>query len=470
VEKYRISTDSLTPDEIVKYIEKFENEDKPGLDNLWDYYEGENVKILKPRKASDNNPDNRTPVPYGRKIITTLVGYAYRPGYISYKSDNEAFLTELQATFDNNNEKIKTSANGRNTGIYGYSAELLYLDKINGKTDVRFTVIDPRELITFWNFDLEPKMLFAVRFYCYKEENNQKYYKVVAYYPTETIYFDWKREYGGRGVIVEESREANYFGDVPVVIYEFPDEDGIIQPVVPLIDDYDALISDSMNEFDRFSHAYLKLVGMQLDRQDKGASPGAGGIFQNVLQKIKRSRVFDNLKDKDDVTFLTKDIPTDYIRFMTELIAKQIHEQSHVPDFTAFKDLSGIAVERLMFDFENVVSSAEALFDLGLKRRIELITKIYATLGKATGEVGEIDISHKRNTPLNVQEYADTALVMRNTGFSMYSILDYMPDEVIPDVEKELDRQKQEAKDQAPDVDNIPPNDMQNVNPNDNLQ
>lgn len=457
MDKIRIDKDTLTPDEIVKYITKYEETTARELEEYWEYYEGENCKILNKKQPDANNPDNRTPVPYGRKIITTFVGYAYRPGFITYKSENEAYLKELQKTFDENNEKIKTSTHGRNTGVYGFSYELMYLgqDKY-GNAEVKFTVIDPTEMIVFYNFDLEPRKLLAVRFYPVSGEEEQREtgkrrFKLVVYYPNEVIYYDWIRDYG-KGTIVEERREPNYFKEVPVVIYEMQDCEGLIDPVIPLIDDYDALVSDSMNEFDRFSHAYLKLVGMGLGDSVKSASPGNGNIVQNALRMLKRRRVFEQLKNKDDVTFLTKDIPTDYIKFMTELIAKQIHEQSHVPDFTSFKDLTGVAVQRLMFDFENVVSSAEAEFDTGLMDRIRLITNIYKTTGRAAGEPSDITISHKRNTPLNVKEYADTALVMKNTGFSMYAITDYMPDEVIPDTDAELARQREETDKAMADV------------------
>ncbi|MEN6623940.1 MAG: phage portal protein, partial [Smithella sp.] len=143
------------------------------------------------------------------------------------------------------------------------------------------------------------------------------------------------------------------------------------------------------------------------------------------------------------IKFLTKDIPYEFIKFMTDLLREQIHIQSHVPDFTSDKmaGASGIAIQRLLFDFENVVSSAEADFDVGLNERIDLISTIYALTNVAQGSSSEIVITHKRNVPLNLKEFADTAMVMKNAGFSRYLIADIMPDDIIPDVEEELARQ-----------------------------
>jgi hypothetical protein len=137
---------------------------------------------------------------------------------------------------------------------------------------------------------------------------------------------------------------------------------------------------------------------------------------------------------------------------MAEFIREQIHVQSHVPDLSKFSELSGIAVQRLMFDFENVVSSAEADFDTGLYERIRMINTILKTMGRTVGDPASIVISHKRNAPLNVKEFADTALVMKQAGFSRYLVADVMPDDIIPDIDAELERQDEEMAAMFPSV------------------
>lgn len=454
----RTDKDTLTTQDIIDYIESYEKEHVPYYERLYNYYLGKNPKILEKKVPDPNNPDNRTPVSYARKIITTFTGYAYRPHYITYKSENEAFLAELvDYTFNENNEHIKTSQHGRNTGIYGVSYELLYIDqgKLKPGAEVKFAVIDPREMILLYDYALEPMKKAAIRFYHVSDE----LWKVIVYYDNTIEYYDAKRDKWKTEIqLTFTGSESNFFGEIPVVAYYLgPDMQGIIEPVIPLIDDYDLLVSDSMNEFDRFSHAYLRLVGMSLSDQSKSASPG---VFKQALALIKQRRAFEQLKDKDDVSFLTKDIPTAYIDFMTKLVRDQIHIQSHVPDLgsQAFSDgVSGVAIQRLMFDFENVVSSAEAEFDTGLLDRIRMISEVYKKTGRAKGSFDEITISHKRNAPLNLKEYADTALVMSQAGFSRYLQADIMPDDIIPDVEAELQRQDEEREAAMPDIEDIPP-------------
>jgi len=466
MQKLRTEKDILTTDDILKYIDCYEREEVPKLDMLWDYYLGKNTAILKKPSIDQTNPDNRTPVSYGRKIITTFTGYAYRPHFTTYKSDNAAYFKELQATFNENNEHIKTSLAGRNTGIFGLSYELLYLDKskLTGKSEIKFATIDPREMIVLYDTAIEPKKKIAIRYY--PTDADRKKWKVFVYYAATVEEYNLDRDAISKGTLSFVASTTNFFKTPPVVAYYLGEEaQGIIEPVVKLIDDYDILISDSMNEFDRFSHAYMRLVGMSLGDAAKSSIPpnmdrNAMGVVSWALNALKRRRVFEQLKEKDDVTFLTKDIPTDYIRFMAELIKEQIHIQSHVPDLgsSAFKDgVSGVAVQRLMFDFENVVSNAEAEFDTALYERIKIITDMYKTMERDNGGTfDQVTISHKRNAPLNLKEFADTALTMSQAGFSRYLIADIMPDDILPDVEEELKRQDEDKEMEPPDVEMIP--------------
>jgi SPP1 family phage portal protein len=239
--------------------------------------------------------------------------------------------------------------------------------------------------------------------------------------------------------------EVNPFGEVPVIAYYMGDEiQSIFENVIPLIDAYDVLMSDSMNEFDRFAFAYLIMKRISLtnpiDKKDPVKS-------NNALKEIKRRRIFEGLDKDADIKFLTKDIPTAFIDSIGTKLREQIHIQSHVPDFSGDRmaGASGIAIQRLMFDFENLVSSAEADFDVALNRRIDLICTVFAILNKAGGHE-MVTIQHKRNMPVNNKEFADTALTMMQAGFSRRAIIGIMPEDIIPDIEKELEYEQEEQQ------------------------
>lgn len=483
----------FTSDEILKAIADYETKYVPCLDEQWAYYEGKNKKILDRKLENASSPDNKLPVPYGRKIVTTYVGYAHRPRYTTYKANvgeddekasikaeldaktaaeqgdmtlameqeareamgptqAELYVRALQECFNVNNEHIKTSRAGRNIAIFGRSYELLYMDGAtivdeNGKTSTqampKFMTVDPRELIAYYDYSSEPKIKIAIRFY----KLDDKRQKVEVYYPNVVMVYERVREDDTKTwKLVLKETAPNFFGEPPVVAYYFGDDAlGVIDPVKPLIDANDVLYSDSMNEFDRFAYAYMIMKKFGLTDMTKVKDPA---VADANLKRLKKTRVIEHVPEGADVSFLTKDIPTGFIQFMADRLREQIHVQSHVPDFTSDRlaGASGIAIQRLLFDFENMVSSVEADFDLGLLERIRLITKMFGPAGKPVGTFDDITISHKRNMPLNLQEFAGTANTMKQAGFSRYACADVMPDDVIPDVEVELLRQEEDQK------------------------
>lgn len=452
--------ETLTPDEVEAYIQTHERDTVPTLATLWEYYKAKDEAILRSEDSDPNNPNNKLPVPYGRKIVTTFTGYAYRPHFITYKPDKpekEGYVTQLQATFDLSNEAIKTSRAGRNTAIYGVAYELLYLDgvitanlEIPTQAEPRFFTVDPREMILLYDYSPEPKKQIGIRYYPIITD---KHYRVEVYERSRVSLYDRRRtQQSGKWVYSLKGEYPNFFGDIPVVPYYFGDDRlGIIKPVLPLIDAYDKLTSGGMDEFERFANAYLLLVKMGLVSPENKKEPGA---MSRALRFLKKFRVFEHLPDKEAVSFLTKNIPTEFLEFMSKLLKTEIHTQSHVPDFRemATGTLSGAAIKRLLFDFENVASSAEADFDTGLYERIRLINMIYGKTGRLVDSERAVVISHKRNLPDDLKEAAETAVSLKNAGFSAYLIADTMPDSVVPDVDEELARQEKERKTAFPDV------------------
>lgn len=465
---------SFNSEDILKFIEEYESAQVPLFDKLWAYYQGNNVTILARKQPDPNNPDNKIPVSYGRKIITTFTGYAYRPRYITYKpSDDEVavpYIEELKKTFNLNNEHIKTSIAGRNMGIYGISYELLYIDTVQNQAsenglslvktlaEPRFFTVQPQEMILLYDYSSEPKKVAAIRYF----KITEKYYKVEVYWPDRVEFYDRRRENDKWTLITSAPTAPNLFGEIPVIAYYFGDEMvGLIEPILKLIDAYDTLVSDSMNESDRFAYAYLVMKNFGLTDPAKKKE---AGVVNGALQLLKRRRIFEHLKPDADISYLTKDIPTAFIQLMASLIREQIHIQSHVPDFTSEKmaGASGIAIQRLLFDFENVCSSNEADVDVGLIERIRLITLIYAKANRTKGNPDMVTVSHKRNVPLDLKEKAETAVAMKNAGFSRRAVVGIMPEDVIPDIDEELKQQDDDAEAMMPDIDIFNPDEEGN--------
>lgn len=466
----------LSSKDILEFIDKHERNEVPTFNKLWAYYEGENTAILGRKLTDPNNPDNRITVSYGRKLVTTFVGYGYRPRWITIKAsteqdaslendvdasddmvqesltNEEKYVEQLKETFNLNNEHIKTNRAGRNFAIFGVSYEVCYIDGVlttdttmTVKAEVKFFTVKPTEMILLYDYAPEPKKKIAIRYYRIDDNN----YKVEVYYKNKIETYDRIKNDSGEWELTPDKVkpiQMNFFGEIPVAAYYFGDEMlGIFKEVLRLIDAHDVLFSDSMNEFDRFAFAYLIMKKFGITDPIKMKTPG---MFSNVLANLKKKRIFENLPVDADIKFLTKDIPTQFIQFMKDALREQIHIQSHIPDFTSDKmaGASGKAIKRLLFDFENLVSSSDADFDLGLIERINLITKIYELTGRATGTSNDFIITHKRNLPDDTLENAQVAGMLKAAGMSSYLVTSALGSELCPDVQAELLRQQKEAE------------------------
>jgi len=199
----------------------------------------------------------------------------------------------------------------------------------------------------------------------------------------------------GSNLVMSDEDVPHFYKQVPLAIYKNNEEQiGDFAPVIRLINAYDVLMSDSMNEFDRFAWAYLLLKGMSLS--------------QEGAEKVKRQRVFEQLEDTGDVAFLTKTIDTDFIKFMADLLRSEIHRQSGIPNLEDYDGAgaSGKTLTKFIYLMELFTDPKESYFKDGLFKRAELINAILSMTGSG-GDVSEMDVVMTRNTPDNSDEQAE---------------------------------------------------------------
>jgi SPP1 family phage portal protein len=438
----------LTEKQIVDYIN---NHDTTEFQTHSDYWEGANTKIEDRKEDSaytdeDHTINNVIPVPHARKIAKTVVGYAFKPGSITYTCKDESYMEAVKDIFDKNSEEFKTAQNGLYMSSRGISYELQYTKmNIAGQAEYRFTRIDPAEVIPFHNYDIEPELVCCIRYYTRSviDEITLKEKEVIyadVYYQDVIQYWIIQDNKGKERL----SEDEHLMGAVPWVIYENNDE---LQPdywaVKDLIDAYDVLMSDSMNEFEKFAYAYLRLVNFRLRDEDK--------------KEMKTLRAFEDLPEKDAVTYLTKDINTEFISFMTNLIEELIFKYAHVYDPTDenFSGVaSGIALAYKLFDTEtSLMSFKESYHRKGLERRFEFIEKFLSLKGITTTK--KIKIHYMRNKPNNLAEIADTAIKLMSV-LSEETVLSLFPADIVPDIKEEI-RKKEEKreKEKKINLDNI---------------
>ena len=224
---------------------------------------------------------------------------------------------------------------------------------------------------------------------------------------------------------------SHYFGMVPIVVYNNNEEEiGDFEPVISLIDAYDQMESDSLNDFEYFVDAYLCLSGLVADADD--------------VSTMKENRIL--LLDSDsDAKWLIKDTNDTNIENVKSRLDADIHKFSKVPDMSdeAFSgNSSGVAIKYKTLPMENIVAIKERKFKKGLQRRIELI---FAIMSKTSGAYDwrSIDIAFTRNLPTNETEIAQ--MVSTLSGIvSNETLLTQLP--FIEDVETEQKKVEDEQQ------------------------
>jgi SPP1 family phage portal protein len=430
IQKIQLSPgERLTEKQIKDYIS---NHDPSEFHAHKEYWKGKNTKIEERSEDPDYTSDDHTinnivPVPHARKIAQTVVGYAFKPGSITYTSQNQGYLDLVKDVFEKNDEEAKTAKNGLYMSSRGISYELQYttLDE-SGKAQYRFAIVEPSEVIPLNNYDIEPQLVCVIRYYTRTVGEKDVIYTDV-YYTDVIQYFMID---GDKITPREEEEFTHLMGGVPWVIYYNNDElDPDYWAVKELIDIYDVLISDSMNEFEKFAYAYLRLVNFRLKDEDK--------------EKFKQLRVFEDLPEKDAVTYLTKDINTDFIGYMTKLVEDLIFKYAHVYDPTDenFSGVaSGIALKYKLFDMEtNLVSFKESYHRSGLKRRLMFLGNYFQL---KSIETEKIEIHYKRNIPNNLVEISEIAAKLKGI-LSDPTILSLFPSDIVKDVAEELKKIEQ---------------------------
>jgi len=142
---------------------------------------------------------------------------------------------------------------------------------------------------------------------------------------------------------------------VPVAIYENnEDQMGDFEKVIDLIDAYDKMESDSLNDFEYFVDAYLALYGFTADAED--------------IQQMKQNRVL-LMDEGTSAEWLIKSENDATTENMKDRLDKDIHKFAKCPnlaDQEFASNASGIAITSQLLGTENLTAIKERKFKKGL--------------------------------------------------------------------------------------------------------
>lgn len=393
---------------------------------LEQYYKNNNV--INRTVKGEGKSNHKIAHPFAHQIVSTLVGYfASEP--VQFDIENEQVKIQLDDflkynDFDRVFTKVITDA-----CIYGTGSLMTFIDQ---RGLVRFSAVDPKEIIVLVNNDVLEDIHTVIRHWQVEDSNGQMV-RYVEIYDSERV----RKFYIDEKEVFSAIEETHFFGDVPFSLFHANAEKmGIFERVIPLIDAYDLLESETLNLVSDLADAILLIAGVELD--------------SDMIKQVNQMRllnVSDINENAVDVRYITKDSPTH------EETKQRIHDDifslSMIPDVNS-KDfgqaLSGTALKLRLASMEFLAGVLEGYTKLGLRRLIELWANVGALLGGVSTDeiIKELHIKMNRNTVSNEAEQIQNALQL-STLISQESVLNLLQ-AFIPDVEVELERLSQERE------------------------
>jgi SPP1 family phage portal protein len=419
--------EELTTPVIKRIIDNHRTTELVRLLELEKYYNTEN-KIKNRMMADTTKPNNKIANPYASYITDTLTGY-FIGEPIVYNSEDKNLLQDLTMIFEYNDEADENAELAKNASIYGVAYEMLYISEADEKM-VRFKALSPKECIPIFDKTIEQNLVGLIRYYDDKNIFEDKTYTMIEVITDKEVITYRANELATEFVLLDSY--PHYFGMVPIAIYKNNEEQrGDFESVISLIDAYDKLESDSVNDSEYFADCYLALHGFAADQED--------------IKDMKEKRVI--LMDNDtSAEWLVKESNDVAVENIKNRLDKDIHKFTKCPNMSDQEfasNASGIAIKFKLLGTENLVAIKERKFKRGLQQRLELIAAINSVIRDGF-DWRAIEIIFSRNIPTNDMDIANMVntlkdIVSNETLLSQIPFVENVQDEV-----EKLNKEKEE--------------------------
>lgn len=392
-------------------------------DNIKTYYIGKNKKITNKTTVLKEVLNHKMPMPYGRLLATTTIGYMLKkdPEILIKNNDKQQESIQYQLLRAGGYNALKDAL--ANTIIYGVGYTLAFQTQEDNKIMAKIQSLHPSECIAVYDYDIIPNLIAVVRKYTLNNSLKQ----ITEYYYKDAIVI-----YENNTLKTEIKHSA---GCVPVsVCFANNEMIGVIEPVIPLIDALDEVANSDLDEIQKFSLAIMIAYGISID--------------DDTLEKVKAGALLEvsSIDASSRIEYLTREVNDTYRGDIKAFLVDKIHKLSQVPDFADpnFSALSGVALKYKLLGFDNLCGELEIRMIESIKQTLYLIDKIN-NLGTSTIDKYNLWITMTGNLPNDDNYKLQNATLMKNMGLSKETYLGYISD-YIDDVAKEIDRQEKETE------------------------
>ena len=421
-------------DVVTSMIQHHVAHQRPRLDVLDDYYEGNNVTILKNnRRKEEHLADHRATHNFAEYVSQFIQGYMV--GIPLKTQHRDAKADEMLKDINRDNDADAHNSDlVLDLSIYGRAYELLFRSP---RDENRFTLLPPLETFVIYDSTVEENPIAAVRYFANSFQDKDSV--TVELYTDRQIH-KFETSTATSYELKNGKASSHFFEGVPINEYSnnrfrLGDFEGVLN----LIDLYDSAESDTANYMTDLNDAMLKIKG-NLD------------IDVEEARKMKEANILF-LKPEVDAEGRSQDVDADYIYKQYDVsgvesykdrLQSDIHKFTNTPDMNDEKfagSQSGEAMKYKLFGLEQVRANKERLFKRSLMNRYRLLNNLLSTASEGSFDVKDLKITFTPNLPKSVKDEVDMFISLggRLSEETTLSLLSF-----VENPQEELERIKQE--------------------------
>ena len=365
----------------------------PRLEKLHDYY-ALRTPILH-RTRPEGLPNHQLTHAYARYIVAVSAGYLGKAVYTGGRN-----LPALLDAFSASDMDSLDAELARYQSLYGVGCELVYADE---ETCVRSCALDPRSAFVVYSADAACEPLCGI-YYRPMADGLGRVREFAVTICTKSHLYEYRTP-----CLTQPSRytaphaRPHYFGRVPLIEYwNNEEETGDFESVLSLMDAYDTLQSDRMNDQSQTVDALLVITGAQLMEDESGRSPA---------KQLRQDKIL-YLPDSDaKAEFLDRPVSGGDAEVLRKALQEDIHKFSMVPDLSDEQfagNASGVALRYKLLALEQQTAVKERWFRQGLRERMRMWCKFLSLKGEKVPDPRDIALSFERTLPQDIAQIAQT--------------------------------------------------------------
>ena len=395
-----------------KAIERYER--------LRDYYNGRHG-ILGRSRPVKGAPNHQVVCNHAKYIVDMAQSYL-TGNPVQYEAAKGFDIEALKNAYLEQEISSLDSELVKGMGIYGRAYELVYA---NEDSKPRSVQIPPQNAFVCYSQSAERRPLLGVHYYR-KYDLDGRYTGIVCNIYDDSFVYTFEGNQSAYSLQLQTELEPHRFLSVPLIEYQNNQEcQGDFEQLIPLINAYNTLMSDRVNDKEEFVDAFLFLRGVDLD--------------STQARKLKREKILMGEIDSE-AKYLSKAMNETDVKVLRDDLKEDIHRFSMVPDLSdeSFgNNLSGVSIKYKLLCFEQQIKNKERYFAKSLKARFRLYNDYLSAESKMQEVPGHrVDIVFTHNLPANELEIAQMVNYLKGTA-SDVTLLSQLP--FVTDAEEEYE-------------------------------